>query len=38
MISTISPSSVSYSESVNTLKFANRAKSVKVRIGSAQCC
>eukprot|EP00047_Mylnosiga_fluctuans_P023431 m.137765 g.137765 ORF g.137765 m.137765 type:complete len:1223 (-) comp9581_c0_seq3:2173-5841(-) len=29
MISTISPASVSYLESVNTLKFANRAKSVK---------
>ncbi len=30
LISTITPASVSYLESVNTLKFANRAKSVKV--------
>ena len=32
MIATIAPSSSQYEETINTLKYANRAKNIKMRV------
>ena len=32
MIATISPGSSQYEETINTLKYANRAKNIKMRV------
>lgn len=32
MITTVSPASMQYEETINTLKYANRAKNIKMRV------
>ena len=32
MITTVSPASLQYEETINTLKYANRAKNIKMRV------